>query len=738
MNYLFVYSSLVLICTCLFLCFLIFKFGKSKLHTIWALFNLSVAWWGVGMFLVGITKEPGLALKYWRFAHVGGLFIPVFFMHVALILSNLKHRVWLFATYSISFFFALAAVLAPTSLYISSPHIVFESILYVKAENNLYILSVFWWLVVLIYGIGSLLYCFKSRPFVKRAQIVYFLIGVTIGFSGGVTYFLPMFGFKIYPIGNFTIPIYCLIVTYAILKHRLLDIRIAITRTGIFVVVYSLVLGLPFAIGFGWQEMLKSVLGKNWWMIPLIASTALATAGPYIYLYIQKRAEDRLLKEQHLYQNTLRRASLGMGRIKNLKRLLELIVHIVARTVRIEHCSIYLLHEDSNQYTLRALKGVVEHQPNQKASIVPSVFPLDSPLVKHIKKVKEPIVYDEISQQGQDFANKDLQVVEAEMRCLGAALIVPSYIEERLISILVLGKKKSGKIYSHDDIVVFSILANQSGLAIENAQFYEDTKRTHEQLFKAEKMATIGTMADGLSHQINNRLHAMGFIAGDALDTIKLKKEKGVSPDDKEMVDEVEHALNRIQDNVKRGGQVVEGLLKYTRKGSEGFEPVVLGKVLEAALEMAQFKIKLNQFQMIKNFDPDIPPVLANFTQLQEVLFNIIDNSYDSMMQKKTTLLDPNYQPTLQIYAIKRGRKLEIVFKDNGMGIKKEDVNKLFTPFFTTKASSKKGTGLGLYVIRQIIEENHGGKVTFTGEHMQGAQTQLLLPVAGEEGEEAV
>ena len=83
----------------------------------------------------------------------------------------------------------------------------------------------------------------------------------------------------------------------------------------------------------------------------------LATTGPFIYLYLQKKIEKQLLIEQRQYQTTLKQASLGMGQIKNLKRLLNLIVHIVTRAVGIEHCEIYLYHEDSNQFTLKASRG---------------------------------------------------------------------------------------------------------------------------------------------------------------------------------------------------------------------------------------------------------------------------------------------------------------------------------------------------------------------------------------------
>ena len=216
-----------------------------------------------------------------------------------------------------------------------------------------------------------------------------------------------------------------------------------------------------------------------------------------------------------------------------------------------------------------------------------STIDSSAPLVEYLRDVKESIVFEEMEQHSKKYEDKRFQGIELMIKQLDGSLIVPSFMDQRLIAVLVLGKKRSGKLYTQDDLAVFSILGNQAGLAIENAQFYEKMKDTHQQLIKAEKMATVGTMADGLSHQINNRLHAMGFIAGDALDTVKLKKKENLSPDMLELLGEIEFSLGRIEDNVRRGGEIVEGLLKYTRKGSEGFEAINLNELIDAALEMA-------------------------------------------------------------------------------------------------------------------------------------------------------
>jgi len=466
-------------------------------------------------------------------------------------------------------------------------------------------------------------------------------------------------------------------------------------------------------------------LGNGIWLLPVTCMGILATVGPFIYLYFQKRAEDRLLQEQHRYQATLRQASAGMGKIKDLKKLLSMIVYVLTHAIQIEHALIYIYDQSTKKYIL----GASKRKSGQYQFI--NNLEKDSALVQYFSENKNPIIYDEIKQKALDFNDAQLIQLEKIITTIGGALLVPIFIDQNLTAIIVMGKKETGKSYTEDDLGVFSILANQTALAIENAVFYEQMKLTHEQLFQAEKMATIGTMADGLSHQINNRFHALGFIAGDALDTIHLNQKELTQEKMKEILSELDRAFVRVQENVVQGGEIVQGLLRYTRKGDAGFVAVDADAVLKASLEMVQFKIKMHEFIITREYDlADIPKIKGNFTQLQEVFFNLIDNGYDAMMQRKNEKKETDYQPTLLVRIFKKDDYAQIVFEDNGIGVKDEDVHKLFTPFFTTKLSSKKGTGLGLYVIKKIVEDNHGGKVEMVSKYMQGTQMNLRLPIA--------
>lgn len=697
---------------------------KSPVNRSFFLMSLSIVVW---LFFAGVTfncHQKELAEVFARITNIGVTFISITMFHFItafLHIAKLRNLVFFFYGYG----FICSWLVLFTNFLVKDVKQYFWGFYSLAGQWHPLFLTIFISQIILCAFLLITHYLKLSQNVIKKQQIKYVLIGIFI-FDFSAVDFIANYSISFYPFGYGTTTLFALFFAYSIVRYRLLETNLLITRTGI-LIVYSLLLSLPFAIALGWQKKLMNLLGENWWILPLISSTVLATVGPSIYLFMQKKAEDKLLEEQRRYQAALRRASLGMGRVKDLKRLLDLIVNIVTRMVRIGHAQIYLFYSPADCYVLRAIKG---RRLNKGADMF---IPRDAPVIEYLKKHRELLVYDEIKQRGQDFEDKVLEEIAKTMENLEATLFVPSFIEDDLLGLLALGRKRSGKLYSYDDLVVFSILANQAALAIENAQFYEEMKKTHEQLIKAEKMATIGTMADGLSHQINNRLHAMGFIAGDALDAIRSQPRDDFLPEVRRLFEDTEHSLAKIQDNIRRGGEIVAGLLRYSRKADEGFTAIDLAKLLDASFEMAQFKIKLNQIDTVRHFNGTIPRIYGNFTQLQEVFFNLIDNSYDAMIQRKDELKEEGYRGRLEISAQKDGRNLEILFKDNGIGIREEDLRRLFTPFFTTKLSSKKGTGLGLYVIRKIVEENHGGKVVLTSQYQEGSQAHLLLPIAMKE-----
>ncbi len=724
-----IYTGLLGLSSAVILCFnvmVLLKGSRSRVNRSFSFFGFCVFIW-LASFFAGYLVSSSIKVLLFKVGYIGIVFLPAtFFYFVGNYLDFPRwHSLWAFA---------ISGVFCALNF---SPYPLFSELqtffwgAYPKARVPAHALFLVYFIAVFTYcAVRLFISCFLSRSFqsasLQNQRKKYILFGTLIGTMGCLD-FLPNYGIAILPIGFIFMIAYPAILFYAIVKYRLMDITIALTRTSLFIAVYALVLGLPFVVAFGFEPILHEVIGARWWLAPLILLTVLATAGPFIYLAIQKRTEEKFFSDQKRYRETLRQAATGMGRIKDMKRLLDMIVRLVTSSVRVEHSFIYLKDTKGKNFYLAARRF-----RSDSVEVVKDL-PHDSPVVRAILHVRAPIVYSEIKQRAQDFDDEKLASVGRHMEELKGELLVPCFIEEKLIAIMVMGKKASGELFSQDDLSVFMILSGQAGLAIENAEFYREMRATHEQLFRAEKMATIGIMADGLSHQINNRLHALGFIAGDALDTLQLKKNIKMSDEVRDIFVDIEHALTRIQENVTQGGEIVRGLLKYSRKSDEGFQEVDLDDLLDDALKMAEFKIKGGEMSVLRDFDPALPKIYGNFAQLQEVFFNMIDNAYDAMMQRKTDLKEEGYRPTIRIRA-ERARRgaLRIVLEDNGIGIKAEDQEKIFTPFFTTKLSSKKGTGLGLYVIQKLIEENHKGRVVYKSEYAVGTKIYITLPTVEE------
>lgn len=695
-----------------------FKNRKSPVNQTFFLLTITVSYWQFGTFLVLTSFHPDVALSWCRFVYIGATFIPVVFYHFTQVFLKKWSKFILF-NYLVGFLIFLP--LSRTSYFISGVYEYFWG--YWFKAGIFHLIFLIYFIILMLLSLYDLLkYYKKERVASERLRQKYLFAAFLIAYLGAVDY-IPNYGIRLYPFGHVSIIICALIIAYAILRYRLMDITVAITRTGIFVAVYTLVLGVPFALANWLKAWLINLFGNNWWIAPLGLMAVLATVGPFIYIYLQRKTEDRLLKEQRRYQEFLKEAAIGMTRIRDLKKLLNLIVHILTKTVRISHSAIYLYDSDSEQFILQVSR-------NFKRPQLTSISKKTS-LMVWLQNHREPLVYEEIKRRAQDNPNLILlKEMEEQMRLLNATVLVPSLLEDRFIGFLILGDKRSGQIYTTEDLDLFSVLASQAALAIENALFIQEAKVMQEQIAQAEKMATIGTMADGLSHQINNRLNALSLIAEDTLDTIKTADISQCSAEVKKFIDQINYALERIQANALQGGEVVKGLLKYSRKGGEGLEALDLNTILDNTLEMVQYKVKLSEIDIIRNFPNSLPRVEGNLAQLEEVFFNFIDNAYDAILERRNLLKEEGYRGRITISAYPKDSVLEIIIEDNGIGMKEDERKRVFTPFFTTKISSRKGTGLGLYVIKRIITETHKGKINFESEYKTGSRFIVELPIA--------
>ncbi len=210
--------------------------GNTKAQKLFVGFNTTVAMWGFGNFLAGISNTSHIAVLGWKLAYFGGFFISTFFCHMVQVFFGIKNNKILALAYLQSFVFSLLMVFYPKAL-IAHTRIAFG--INYNAVTIAMAIAIGVFLLIVIWVYRELLIYLRSATGQRKIQAKYFIFGFAFGFVGGTTTLLPPFGIDvIYPAGNLGIAVYVFILVYAMFRYQVLDVQIAIKRT----IVYSLLL----------------------------------------------------------------------------------------------------------------------------------------------------------------------------------------------------------------------------------------------------------------------------------------------------------------------------------------------------------------------------------------------------------------------------------------------------------------------------------------------------------------
>lgn len=234
-------------------------------------------------------------------------------------------------------------------------------------------------------------------------------------------------------------------------------------------------------------------------------------------------------------------------------------------------------------------------------------------------------------------------------------------------------------------------------------------KERTQQLLQATKMATMGEMIGFLAHEINN---PMGVI------TLKVKKllsSPSLSELDALKVQMVDKHIERISD-------IVKSLLGFTRQSASKKEPMDLPPVIRGSLHLSESRLRKEKISLHLQVPPSLPKICANFTELQQVLLNLIGNAIDAMPRGGALSICTSAQDSPPGGAQK---EICLEVRDTGMGIAKEEQKKIFTSFYSTKGT--RGTGLGLPVSSMLVRA-HGGRIEVESEVGKGSSFKVFLP----------
>ena len=263
---------------------------------------------------------------------------------------------------------------------------------------------------------------------------------------------------------------------------------------------------------------------------------------------------------------------------------------------------------------------------------------------------------------------------------------------------------------------------------------YTELKETQNQLIQSEKMASLGELTAGIAHEIQNPLNFVNNFAEvntELIEEMNEEIQKGNLDEVQELANDINENEKKIMFHGKRADSIVKGMLQHSRTSNGKKELTNINALADEYFRLAyhglRAKDKAFNATMVTNFDDSIGNVHIIPQDIGRVVLNLITNAFYVVDEKKKSGIE-NYEPTVTVNTKKTATKIEIQVSDNGNGIPKKILSKIFQPFFTTKPTGK-GTGLGLSMSYDIVTKGHGGKLKVETKQGEGTTFTILLPI---------
>ncbi len=766
---LFAISGLSVGIPCVILAAITFAFGRTRLHRCLMNFNLIVSVWGFGLFLAGIADSHEKALFAWQIAHAGGFFVgPAFYHFASVFTGDHKKKLLVFsyvqAGICVLFTFGTDLVLNKTR-YVYGLHYIQTTPFHITglAAYLTFVCISYWKLIAFL----------PQTHGHKRQQTQYIIFGFMFGFTGATTTFLPMFGIDLlYPFGNFGITVYSIIVTYAILRHNLLDIHLAFRRGLAYSLSAGILTGLFIVLVLTLTRLFSFFTGIDSSTISAVSALAIALMFKPLKNRIQLLIDKLFNKTAIDYYAVIREVSNELASSINLKHICAFIADTAFSTFKLKNTCLLAANADHYEpmYVRLHSEGAGSHDNHPSTYSRPGLLSYDfskgpdsenagihlkngSHLIRILKDRKKSIALDESE---DDKSGEMTDIISCELAPFQGKVAVPIFVDNRLAFLLVLGEKLSGDVFSAGDMSMLDTLANQAAISLKNALLYDnlemrveertrelgnaysDLKATQSQMLQREKMASIGQLAAGVAHEINN---PTGFILSnlgtlskytdkmieyinaqteaiaslkveDISNELRQKRQKlkldYVLQDIKELVRESVDGADRIK-------KIVQNLKSFSRVDEAEYKPADINECIESTLNIVWNELKYNS--TVEKEYGSIPLTKCYPHQLNQVFMNLLVNAAHAIEK----------QGLITIKTWNGDGSINISISDTGCGIPEDKMGRIFEPFFTTKEVGK-GTGLGLSISYDILKK-HNGQIIAESKVGKGTTFTVKIPL---------
>jgi len=671
------------------------KDRKKILNITYFFLAFSVAIWSFSYSIWLLQKDALSALFWARTLNFGSSLIPVFYLHWILSLLNLKRKKLLIFFYVFTFIFLMFGY-SSSFIYGTKSILQFP---YFPQANWLYILwLVLGWGGVIVYTFRLLIIEINRTQGNYRTQLNYVLIGSAIGFLGGTTNHFLMLGLDWFPpFGSPLAGLYPLVFAYAMIKHRLMDIKFVLRQYSVSLISF-LIIAIPatYVIQF-YEKLVPSYKTVINFTILFLAIYFFPICRDYFYRIANKYFFSSLYDSAQV----IAKLSDKLRSTLYLEKVYEYIFESLNNAFHLKAFGIMSFDEKKGTYYVRYNKGF-EIGSLTEYEAVPV-------LEKMFIKQNKPIVVDEIKVDNHDSKAKKLLNF---LKKTGVAILMPLNVKDKTVGLLALGEKESGDIFNSEDYKVLDVVSAQSAIAIENAMLYDESQKFTIKLEKEVEKATKelkdaneklkkldeskSEFISIASHQLRTPLTVVKGYVSMILEG-SFGKISATQRDSLDKVYQSNERLIHLVENLLNLSRIESGRLQFK------YETMNLETVVDSVFEelTSKAKEKKLKFEYKKPAKP-LPKVVIDQEKIRQVIMNLIDNSIKYTAKGSVT-----------VSVKKEADNIEFCVSDTGMGVDPDDIPHLFQKFQRgtgTFLVHTEGTGLGLYVAREMIEQ-HKGKI---------------------------
>ena len=375
-------------------------------------------------------------------------------------------------------------------------------------------------------------------------------------------------------------------------------------------------------------------------------------------------------------------------------------------------------------------------------------------IVNKVKRDQQPLLLENTGQEAAYAVDAYIQQYQPQ-----SILCLPLVDRGQLRGILYLENNQVAGAFTSNRLEVLNLLCSQAAIALENARLYQqvqqaltDLQQAQLQLVQNEKMATLGNLVAGVAHEINN---PVGFIGGnitaaqeylhELLKTLSIYQKYADLPESiaSELADsdldfiteDFPRLITSMRSGVERIRQISISLRSFSRTDMERKTEFNLHEGIDSTILILKYRLKANQqrpaIEIVKEYG-DLPEIKCYPGQLNQVFMNLFGNAIDALDESNAGLSYQEIERNSNQIHLKTERKEDriiVKISDNGKGMTEEVRARIFEQGFTTKPVGK-GTGLGMAIARQIIEEKHGGAIACISELGRGTEFIISLPFA--------